>query len=237
VGRRLTRKQIKKDQFVSFVDRGMHWLNQNWRQAAIGLGVVLALALIWWGVSAYLAGRTADASQAMTKALEIYQAPVGSSAPAGAAVTFATDAARLDAAQKAFQGVKSHYWLTPQARMAELFLARVAVDRGDQAKALEILTDLTSRHSSDPIVRLAMLDLVRLRVARGEGLQLVGQLEAMAAGKDPRLPRDAALFQLAEIWNHEGKQDEAGKLLRKLVEDFPDSPYRLEAQQRLSSGG
>jgi TolA-binding protein len=82
-----------------------------------------------------------------------------------------------------------------------------------------------------------MLDLIRLRVARGEGLQLVSQLEAMASGKDPRLPRDAALFQLAEIWNHEGKRDEAGRLLRKLVEDFPDSPYRLEAQQQLSAGG
>jgi tetratricopeptide (TPR) repeat protein len=237
VGRRLTRKQIKQDQFVSFVDRGMHWLNQNWRQAAIGLGAVLAVALIWWGGSAYLSGRTGAASQALAKALEIYEAPVGSAAPPGAPVTFATDAARLDAAQKAFQAVKSRYWLTPQTRMAELFLARIAVDRGDQAKALELLTSITSRHSSDPIVRLAMLDLIRLRVARGEGLQLVSQLEAMASGKDPRLPRDAALFQLAEIWNHEGKRDEAGRLLRKLVEDFPDSPYRLEAQQQLSAGG
>jgi TolA-binding protein len=82
-----------------------------------------------------------------------------------------------------------------------------------------------------------MLDLVRLRVARGEGIQLVGQLEAMAAGKDPRLPRDTAIFQLAQIWDHEGKREEADKLYRKLVEDFPDSPYRLEAQQRLSAGG
>ncbi len=236
MGRRLTRKQIKKDQFVSFFDRGMHWLNQNWRQAAIGLGVVVAAALIWWGVTAYLGSRSAAASQAMAKALETYDAPVGSVANTGAPVRFATDSERLDAAQKGFQAVKSRYWLTPQARMAELFLARVAADRGDQAKALELLAAITSRRSHDPIVRLAMLDLIRLRVARGEGMQLVGQLEAMAAGKDSRLPRDTALFQLAQIWDHEGKREEAGKLYRKLVEDFPDSPYRVEAQQRLASG-
>jgi tetratricopeptide (TPR) repeat protein len=237
VGRRLTRKQIKQDQFVSFVDRGMHWLNRNWRQAAVGLGVVLVGALLWWGVTAFLGSRSAAASAALVKALEIYQAPVGSAAPAGAPVKFATDAERLDAAQKAFEGVKSHYWLTPQRRMAELFLARVAVDRGDQAKALEILADLTAHRSDDPVVRLAMLDLIRLRVARGEGMQLVPQLQAMAAGKDPRLPRDAAIFQLAQIWDREGKRDEAGKLYKQLVEDFPDSPYRLEAQEHLSAGG
>jgi TolA-binding protein len=237
VGRRLTRKQIKQDQFVSFFDRSIHWLNENWRQAAIGLGVILAVALIWWGVTAYLGSRAAAASQALASALEIYAAPVGSAAPAGAPVKFATDAERLAAAEKAFQAIKSRYWLTPQAKMAELFLAHVAVDQGNQAKALELLAELTSRHSDGPIVRLAMLDLVRLRVARGEGIQLVGQLEAMAAGKDPRLPRDTAIFQLAQIWDHEGKREEADKLYRKLVEDFPDSPYRLEAQQRLSAGG
>jgi len=237
VGRRLTRKQIKQDQFVSFVDRGMHWVNQNWRQAAIGLAVVLAGALIWWGGTAYLGSRGAAASQALARGLEVYQAPVGSAAPAGAPVKFATDVERLDAAQKAFQGVKSRYWLTPQARMAVLFLARVAADRGDQAKAIELLTSLTSRRSDDPIVRLAMLDLIRLRVARGEGMQLVAQLQAMADGKDARLPRDTALYQLARIWDSEGKRDEAGRLYRQLIEGYPDSPYRLEAQQRLASGG
>jgi TolA-binding protein len=58
----------------------------------------------------------------------------------------------------------------------------------------------------------------------------------MASGKDPRLPRDAALFQLARVWEREGKPEEASRLYRKLVEEFPDSPYRSEAQQHLASG-
>lgn len=235
MGRRLTRKQIKKDQFVSFVDRGIHWLSQNWRQAAIGLGSVLAVALVWWGATALLASRQDSAAQAVATALEAYEAPVGPSAPADAPIKFATDTERLAAAEKGFQAVKSRYWLTPQARMAELFLARIAADRGDQAQAIKLLEGITSRRTDDPVVRLAMLDLVRLRVAKGEGVQLVAALEGMASGKDPRLPRDAALFQLARVWEREGKAEEASRLYRKLVEDFPDSPYRSEAQQRLAS--
>jgi tetratricopeptide (TPR) repeat protein len=237
VGRRLTRKQIKKDEFITFVDRAVDWTSQNWRQAVIGLGAVLVAALLWWGVTAFLGSRTEAASQAISDALVAYNAPVGSAAPADAKIKFGTDAERLAAAEKAFQAVKSRYRFTPQAKVAELFLARIAADRGDVPQAIRLLGDLASTRSSNPVVRLATLDLIRLRIARGEGLQLVSELEAMAAGKDPRLPRDAALFHLAQVWQHEGKPEEAAKLYRKLVEDFPDSPYRAEAQERLASAG
>ncbi|MBZ5588671.1 MAG: tetratricopeptide repeat protein [Acidobacteriia bacterium] len=235
MGRRLTRKQIKQDEFISLVDRSFHWMGQNWRQAAVGLGCVLSLALIYWGVTTFLGSRNDAAGRAIAEAVATYQAPVGGAASAGEKFRFATDVQRLDAAEKAFQAVSSKYWLTPQTRVAAIFLARIAADRGDQALAIRKLSEVTSRHSDDPLVRLAMLDLIRLRIAKGEGTQLVSDLEAMVAGKDPRLPRDAALFELARVWEHEGKPEEANRLYRKLVEDFPDSPYRSDAQQRLSS--
>jgi len=235
VGRRLTRKQIKQDEFISFVDHSFHWLGQNWRQAAYGLGGVLAVALIWWAATAFLGSRSEAAEQAVSEAIATYQAPTGGVAPGGGKPWFATDTERLAAAEKAFQSASSKYWLTPQSRVAAIFLARIAVDRGDQALAIRKLSEITSRRSADPLVRLAMLDLVRLRIAKGEGPQLVGDLEAMAAGKDARLTRDTALFELARVWEREGKPEEANRFYRKLVEDFPDSPYRSDAQQHLSS--
>jgi outer membrane protein assembly factor BamD (BamD/ComL family) len=235
VGRRLTRKQIKKDQFVSLVDRGAHWVGQNWRQAAIGLGGAVGIAVLYWAVTAGVDARAAAAANALTKALETYNAPVGAAAPANAKIKFATDTERLDAADTAFRAVSSKYWLTSPARHAKLYLARIAADRGDTDAAVRLLSEITSRRSSNAIVRLAMLDLVRLRVAKGEGQQLVGDLEAMVAGKDPRLPRDVATFELARMWEREGKPAEAAKLYRQLIENFPESPYRPDAQQRLTA--
>jgi len=235
VGRRLTRKQIKQDQFVTFVDRMAHWLGDNWRQAALGLGGAVALALVYWGVTAILAARGNAASSALTEALETYNAPVGSENAGGATITFATRTERLDAAEKAFRSVASKYWLTTPARYSKIYLARIAADRGDTDTAVRLLGELASRRTSDAIVRVATLDLVRLRVAKGEGQQLVPELEAMIAGKDPRLPRDVAMFELAQMWEKEGKPAEAARFYRKLIEDFPESPYRSEAQQRLSS--
>lgn len=235
MGRRLTRKQIKNDQFVSLVDRVAHWMGQNWRQAAIGAGGALALAIVYWGVSALLGSRSAAASAALTSALEAYEAPVGSDAPADAKIKFATDTERLDAAEKALRSVGSQYWLTPQARYSKLYLARIAADRGDTDGAVRLLSEVAGKRSSNPLVRVATLDLIRLRVAKGEGQQLVSDLEAMISGKDPRLPRDVALFELARMWEKEGKTGEAAKLYKKLVDDFPESPYRTDAQQRLTA--
>lgn len=235
MGRRLTRKQIKKDEFISTVDQVFHWVGANWRQASIALGGMLGVALIWWGVVSLLGGRTAAASAAMGKALETFNAPVGADAPKDAKVKFATDTERLAAAEKAFKAIKSKYWLTSQSAMAGLLLARITAEQGDQAGAIRALAEIASRKTSDPVVRLAMLDLINLRLGKGEGALLAKELEPMASGTDPRLPRDMAVFQLARVWEHEGKTEEAAKYYRKLVDDFPDSPYRYEAQQKLAS--
>jgi TolA-binding protein len=235
VGRRLTRRQIKRDEFVSLVDRGMHWMGGNWRQAALGLGAALVIGLLWWGTSMLLGTRTAAAAGVLGEALAVYDAPVGAAAPATAKVKFATDTERLDAAEKGFKKVTSRYWLTPQARAARLYLGRIAMERGDTDGAIRILSEVARRKSDETVVRLAMLGLVQLRLGRGEGIQLAPELEAMAVGKDPRLPRDVALLQLGRVWEREGKAEEAIKYYRKLVEDFPDSPYRVEAQQRVSA--
>ncbi len=235
MGRRLTRKQIKNDQFVTLVDRWAHWMGQNWKQAAIGLGGAIVLALLYGAVASLVGARSTAAATALSAAIETYAAPVGSAAPADGKIKFGTDAARLDAAEKAFKALASNYWLTSQARYAKLYLAHIAADRGDTAAAVRMLGELASRHTDNPIVRIATLDLIRLRVAKGEGQQLVGELEAMIAGKDPRLPRDVAMFELARMWEKEGKPAEAARLYRKLVDDFPESPYRNDAQQRLTA--
>lgn len=233
--RRLTRKQIKEDEFIGLVDRGVHWLGENWRQAAYGLGGAIVVALAVWGARSFLASRGEAAGVALSKAIATYSAPVGAAAPADAKLKFATEAERRAAAEKAFSEVRSKYSLTAEARVARLYLARIAMDRNDKDAAIRELAELASKRSADPVVRMAMLNLVRLRIEKGEGPQVVPDLEAMAAGKDPRLPRDVALWQLAQLREHDGKAEEASRLYRKLAEEFPDSPYRGDAAQRAGS--
>ncbi|HPW55773.1 MAG: tetratricopeptide repeat protein [Thermoanaerobaculaceae bacterium] len=233
--RRLTRKQIKQDELIGLVDQGMNWLSQNSRQALLGLIGAIVVVMLVWGTRAILDSRGEAAGEALSKAIAIYAAPVGSAAPTDAKLKFATATERLAAAETAFSGVRSKYSWRAESRLARLYLARIAMDRNDKEQAIRELSELVRKSSADPVVRMAMLNLVRLRVEKGEGAQLAPDLEAMAAGKDPRLPRDVALWQLAQLREHDGNSEEASNLYRKLVSEFPDSPYRGDAAQRAGS--
>ena len=234
MGRRLTRKQIKHDEFVTLVDKLVHWMGENWRQSAAAAGGVVVLALLWWGGTALLGSRQDAASVALTKAIDMLNAPVGSAAPAAATVKFATEAAKLEEAEKAFSSVKSHYWLTPQARLARFYLACIQAERGDSDAAIRAMGAVAGKRTATPAVRLAMLDLVNMRLARSDARELIPSLQAMVDGKDPRLPPDAALYELGRIQENSGNHVEAAQLYRKLLDEFPSSPYRNDAQQRLS---
>lgn len=234
MGRRLTRRQIKRDEFITFMDRVVLWLSANWRQAAMGLGGALALGLLWWGVSVATGSRSAAATKALDEAVAILQAPVGQDAPADVKVKFATQSERQAAAATALTKVR-RYWFTPQARMATVLQARLAMEKGEVEKAQKELAAIAARGGKDPVVRLATLDLLRLRLARGENAKVIEELKAMASGKDKRLPQDQAMLELAKAYQAAGNAAEAGKILRQLVEKFPDSPWQREAQQRLAS--
>lgn len=235
MARRLTRKQIKQDELLTLFDRAMVWMGGNWRQAATAIGGVAVVALVWWGVSAFLTARSGGASKAMAVALDTYTAPVGAAVPPDAKVKFSTDTERLAASEKAFESIRSKYRFSPQARLAVLYLAHIQAERGDSTGAIRLLSDLAAKRSADPVVRLATLDLMRMRAGKGEAAQVAKELEAMVSGADVRLPRDLALFELARLNERDNKNDEAARLYRKLVQDFPESPYRAPAQQRLTS--
>jgi len=82
-----------------------------------------------------------------------------------------------------------------------------------------------------------MLDLVHLRVATGQGAEVSAELEAMAIGQDTRLPRDVALWELGELYLAEDNSAQALIYYQRLVDEFPESPYRGRAGQRITELG
>jgi len=155
------------------------------------------------------------------------EAEQGSLAPAG----------DVDAAEQQFRQVVESYGRTDQADMARLYLARIALGRGETDEARPELVDLSRRHPDDVIGQLASFDLIKLRIASGEGAEVAAELEAMVSGQSAGLPRDFALYQLGELFADEGRPDRARPYLEQLVEEFPESPYLNNARQRLAELG
>jgi predicted negative regulator of RcsB-dependent stress response len=196
----------------------MQWFSANWRPVVAAVGAVFAVTLLWGVVSLWTGSRAQDSSLALAEAVE----------------TFANEG---EAAEPMFREVVDRYGRSRQADVALLYLSRIHMDRGEVDQAREILIKLVERNRPDAVGRVAALNLLRLRLAAGQGAEVLKELQAMAAGTDTRLPRDAALFELGTLFLEEHKLDEARQYFEKVVEEFPESPYRTPAMEHLQELG
>ena len=222
--RRLTRKKLKQDEFVSVVDEIVNWIIDNWKPLAAGIGAVCAIGLLWWGISSWKGGKEDAAAWALHQAVVAYQ-----EAQAAGQDTAGT--------REKFEVVLEKYGSTAQADVARIYLARMDFDAGKVDEAKAVLEKVAARHRGDAIGTAATLDLVRFRVASGQASEVVKELQAMALGTDDRLPPDVALYELAQAYLAEHDTEQAREYLRKLTEEFPQSPYLRAAQQKLAELG
>ena len=230
MGRRITRKQLKKeDEFVSTMDAIIHWVYENWRPLAAGVAAVCVVALLGWGAMVWTGSRAKEASILLQHAVATYE---GEPDP-----TTGVPTGDVEAAEEELRQVVDHYGRSDQADMARLFLARIALGRDQTEEARTALVELAQRRGDDVIGRLANLDLINLRSASGQAAEVAGELEAMVTGQSTALPRDVALYQLGELFIGEGEPERAAEYFQKLAEEFPESPYLPAAQRRLRELG
>ena len=226
MGRRITRKQLKQDEFVSTVDTFIHWGAGYWRPIAIGLSVLCAIVLLWWLGGRWSASRADQASYKLYQAVTAYEQQLTGGDPVAGSN-----------AEAKLREVIDRYGRSDQADTARVYLAQMHVERGESETARDLLVEVIDRHGDDALARLATLDLVHLRVASGEHAEVAQELEAMVAGSDQRLPRDTALYELGELYVSQRDADQARVYFQKLVAEFPTSPYVSRARQRLAELG
>ena len=155
MGRRITRKQLKKDdEFVSAAEVIFRWIADNAKALIVGIAAVVVIVLLSWAASGWMSSRTDDASLLLHYATKTYEgeAAPGSMVPAG----------DLETAETEFQQVIDSYGRTEQADMARLYLARIALSRGQTDEARSALVELARKHGDDVIGRLANLSLIHI---------------------------------------------------------------------------
>src|SRR5260370_28515977 len=81
MNQRLTRKDIKRDEFANAVGRSFEFAESHSRQLLLTLGTVLLAVLVGILAFFYLSHRSDLANEALAQATKVYNAPI---APAGA---------------------------------------------------------------------------------------------------------------------------------------------------------
>ena len=173
---------------------------------AIAVLVVLIGIFLLWN---YRSG--AAAQTALGKAIETSQAAVAETPPpAGAptAKTFKTQNERATAAIGEFQAVADKY-SGDVAQKAKYFVAvnRLTIDRAAGIQELENLAT-----SNDEVGKLSKFALAQAKSDDGKPDEAAALYKELAAMENPIIAKDTINFQLAKIYEKQGKTQEASDI-------------------------
>lgn len=208
------KKKVYRDSFQQNVGRKledvgkkMEGKGKNFLYAAAAVIVLVALIGIFY---AWNRRNEANAQTALGRAIQTSQATVSeSSPPAGSTEkTFKTEKERAEAAIAQFQEVVDKFG-SPYEEKAKYFIAvnKLYIDRNAAIAELEALKDV-----SGEVGELSKFALAQAKAADGKLDEAAAIYQELAGKSGLVLAKDTVNFELASIYQKQGKTQEAADL-------------------------
>ena len=207
-------KAVFQDEFQSNVSQKVEDLGRQFegkgKTILYGIAAVAVLAVLIGIFLAWNRRSNAEAQTALGRAIETSQAQVTESPdPTNlTAKTFSTDKARSEAAVAEFQAVADKYG-NPVKEKA-LYFAAVNRLKLDRAAGIQSLTDLSK--SNGEVATLSKFALAQAKAGDGNLDEAAAIYKELAALSNPILSKDSMNFELAQIYQKQGKTTEAADL-------------------------
>ncbi len=239
MSRRLTRKQIKRDQVGETLGSGIEYVLVHWKSIAYALLAVAAAFGVAAGVRSHQLRREVRAGEELAEAVKVLQAAIDpeTADPADPEErTFPDEAAREARAMELFDRVQREFSSTDAAAIASVYRARLVARRGDHEEARALWEEFVDRQGDHMLASEVRLNLMTLARQQGRGEELAAEIRSMLDSGRPPLPPDVLLFELGQTLESLGDAG-AGAVYGRLVDEFPDSPYAPEARRRTDVRG
>ncbi len=210
---RITRKELKTDRFALEVEQTVEYFREHRRQITRYGTIVLAIAVLLPATGWYRRHQRGVRQEALTAALQIYNAPVGQTGnpflPG-----YPSEEEKNKAALKAFGEVADRYGGSDEGLIATYYLGTMAADRGDFAEAERRLRRVAEARNANyaALAKLALAELCRAQGKRAEAEKL---LRSLADKPTDFVSKEHATIVLGELLA-ESRPAEARKLLEPL---------------------
>ena len=229
-----TREDLKRNELEEVLGKGIHYAEDHKRMILYGVGGVVGVALLAAGIFYWLGSRKDGANDLLGKALRADGGAVvatGANPGDAAHPSFASEEARRTRSKELFTELDSRYSSTSTGRVAKLYLAQIAITEDDKERAKALWKAFIDAEPDGALSAAARVNLFKLDREQGRGAEVAGELEKMLEQDAKPLPSDVILFQLALTYDALGKGDDAKATYRRIVEEYPQSPYVADAQQ------
>src|SRR5258708_3361189 len=229
------RRDLKHDKFVDEIGSLSSRARDNQRLLYFIAGGAVVLAVLIYGVFFYRSNREQKAQQDLSTAIDTIDSPLMAAAGSQPVpnAKFKTEADRSAAAEKQFRSVSTNYGGTDASEVASLFLARIEAGKGDVAGARTRLQEFVHRNPKHLLVNGARYSLYQIRIDNAGAPQVAQELQAETSKSEPSRRADSLLSLPAHDFEAQRNPEKTKETYRRIVTEFPDSPYALEAQRKI----
>jgi TolA-binding protein len=232
------RHRLKENEVASWFVGLTETYEANKQQITIGLvGVVVIVVAIvgfvmWRNqTSSQAAAMLADAMTAERAQVALAQAP-GSTAPPPAG-SYPTETARNEAALAKFMAVADGYPSSDAGIAARYHAAAMLTALGRHPEAQQRYQEVIDRAGKSVYGQMAKLGKADAEVAAGKFDGAIAVYKELSADKEGSLPVDGILMQLGRAYEAAGKAADARQAFKRIVDEFPQSPYSADAKRAL----
>lgn len=221
---------MKRNDLAESVRHTVDYVTHHRRGVSEAVAIAVVLAVLVGGFLGFRAWREREAGQHLSAGLESLAVPLASDPAAkGAARTFATEGDRLKDARAHLEKAAAIGGTSAGRAAAVVLGASVASppEVDPFAKA--------ARESRAEVSAAGEIGAARLLASQGKVPEAIDRLRRAIDSKRTTAPKDALLFALGEICEQSGNPAEGKAAFERLVNEYPDSPYRQDARQKISS--
>jgi len=166
---RITRKELKSDKFALEVEHTVTFFEEHQKELIRYGGAAIALVVLIVGYNFYSNSQHAKREDALARAIQLQEAPVGPPTP-GQNFNFPTQDSKDQAALKAFAYVQSKFPGSEEAEIAEYYIGCIKADEGKLQEAQKSFSEVSARGSKN-YASLAKLSLAQISFAEGRNDQ------------------------------------------------------------------
>ena len=213
---KLDRKELKHDRFAEEVQHSVDYVAGHKSQFTLYAGVAAALLVVGLGGYYYMDKTRSDRQLELMEAVKIQEGAVvapGANAPPGLK-TFNTEAAKSEAATKAFSNLALKYSGKDEGEVARYYMGVIAADQGKLDDAAKHFQTVVSNAGKD-YSSLAKFSLAQINALQGKQADAEKLLLELEGSPTILVSKEQAIIERARIMG-KTKPEEAKKLLEPL---------------------
>lgn len=236
--KRTERQHLRENEIEQFARQARELVEAKKRETTFFVSAIVIVAAIALGYFAWHTHVQTRADDLLAQAVAVRDARVGPPPAPGqpsSGLYFPTEHEREQAALTKFKAAADAYPSTDAGLYARYQQAstELALDHASQAAAA--YQQVIDHAGSSIYGQMARLGLAEAQARAGQYDQAINAFKELAQRKDGPLPIDGILMQLGRTYLDAGKRADAQQTFNRLVEEYPESPFSVDAKRLLET--